>query len=171
MFVSSQHFTNFHKTIDTPIPKSQHRPITIEVKPIIQPLETNGTPRFNFRKARSQDVTVELDQKITTAALDPDPRNYQTFQKAVWESSLKHIPRGCRKAYIPGLNQDSKQLYEEYIKAYNDDPFAEETVQLGDALTSSLATERSKRWKEMIESTDMTHNSKKAWTTILYRPK
>ena len=64
------------------------------------------------------------------------------------------------------MNQDSKQLYEEYTQAYNSDPFAEETVQLGDALTSSLAAERTKRWKEMIESTDMTHNSKQAWTTI-----
>ena len=166
VFVSSNHFTNFHKTMDKHIPKSQHRPITIEIKPVIQPLETNGTPRFNFRKARWHDFTTELDNKLSAAALDPDPKNYQAFQKIVWESSLKNIPRGCRKAYIPGMNQDSKQLYEEYTQAYNSDPFSEETVQLGDALTSSLAAERTKRWKEMIESTDMTHNSKQAWTTI-----
>jgi len=64
------------------------------------------------------------------------------------------------------MNEESKQLYEEYIKAYNSDPFAEETIRLGEDLTSSLSTERSKRWKEMIENTDMTKNSKKAWTTI-----
>ena len=166
VFVSTRHFTNFNKCIGKPIPKSQHRPVIIEVKPAVQPLETNGIPRFNFRKARWPDFTAELDKRITETKLDPEPKNYQAFQKLVWETSLKSIPRGCRKTYIPGMNTESKQLYEEYIKAYNSDPFAEETIQLGEDLTSSLSTERSKRWKEMIENTDMTKNSKKAWTTI-----
>ena len=166
VFVSSRHFTNFDKSIGTPIPKSQHRPVIIEVKPVIQPLETNGIPRFNFRKARWPDFTTELDKRIIEAELEPNPKNYQAFQKLVWETALKQIPRGCRKTYIPGMNQESKQLYEEYTLAYNTDPFAEETIVLGEALTSSLATEKSKRWIELIENTDMTKNSKKAWTTI-----
>ena len=50
--------------------------------------------------------------------------------------------------------------------AYNIDPFSDETLQLGEELTTLLTDERSERWKELITSTDMTHNSKKAWATI-----
>ncbi|GFR84583.1 RNA-directed DNA polymerase from mobile element jockey-like [Elysia marginata] len=49
---------------------------------------------------------------------------------------------------------------------YNVDPLSEETIQLGEDLTTLLADERSERWKELITSVDMTHNSKKAWATI-----
>ena len=71
-----------------------------------------------------------------------------------------------QKSYIPCLNDDSKQVYESYTKAYNIDPFSDETLSLGEELTTLLTDERSKRWKELITSTDMTHNSKKAWATI-----
>ncbi|GFR95234.1 RNA-directed DNA polymerase from mobile element jockey-like [Elysia marginata] len=52
------------------------------------------------------------------------------------------------------------------IAAYNMDPFSKETIQLGEDLTTLLADERSERWKELITSVDITHNSKKAWATI-----
>ncbi|GFR81085.1 RNA-directed DNA polymerase from mobile element jockey-like [Elysia marginata] len=85
---------------------------------------------------------------------------------SVWEVARKNIPRGCRKQYIPCLNEESKQIYDLYIAAYNVDPFSEETIQLGEDLTTLLADDRSERWKELITSVDMTHNSKKAWATI-----
>ena len=53
-----------------------------------------------------------------------------------------------------------------YIDAYNKDPFSDEIIQLGEDLILLLASERSERWKELITSTDMTHNSKKAWKII-----
>ena len=56
--------------------------------------------------------------------------------------------------------------YERYIKAYSRDPFCDETIQLGEELVILLADERSERWRELITSVDMTHNSKKAWSTI-----
>ena len=52
------------------------------------------------------------------------------------------------------------------MEAYNTDPFAENTIHLGETLTASIANGRLERWQEMICNTDMTHNSKKAWTTI-----
>ena len=74
----------------------------------------------------------------------------------------RSIPRGCRKEYIPCLSEEGKRLYEEYSKAFDDDPFAQNTIELGEALTTSMAADRSERWKEMICNTDMTRNSKKA---------
>ena len=78
----------------------------------------------------------------------------------------RNIPRGCRKEYIPCLSEEGKRLYEDYMKAYNEDPFAQNTIELGEALTTSMDAERSERWRELISNTDMTRNSKKAWTTI-----
>ena len=45
-------------------------------------------------------------------------------------------------------------------------PFSDTTIQFGEELTTLIASERSERWNELICSTDMTHNSKKAWATI-----
>jgi len=107
---------------------------------------------------------MELDDRIQT--LEPHPNIYDQFQSLVWEISKRHIPRGCRKSYIPCLSEDSKDLYEEYVKAYEVDPFAEETIAMGESVLASVSEERRERWKELITNVDMTQNSKKAWSTI-----
>ena len=81
--------------------------------------------------------------------------------------SKKNIPRGFRKAYIPCLNNQSQDLYNQYLHAYNTDPLAEDTIELGEALLESMSKEKQECWQELITgSTDMTYNSKKAWKTI-----
>ena len=160
-FVSSRYFSSFERTVEDPIPKSQHRPVTLSTKPAVKAMESNQIPRFNFRKAKWENFTKDLDNKITS--IEADPKNYEALQKLVWEVAKKNIPRGCRKSYIPCLNDESKEIYEMYIDAYNKDPFSDKTVQLGEDLILLLANERSERWKELITSTDLTHNSKKAW--------
>lgn len=163
-FVSSRHFGSFERTVNDPIPKSQHRPVTLSTRPAVRAMESNGIPRFNFRKANWESFTKDLDDRIQS--IEADPVNYATFQKLVWDVAKKNIPRGCRKTYIPCLNDQSKELYKKYTEAFNRDPLSEDTVQLGEELVILLAEERSERWKELITSVDMTQNSKKAWSTI-----
>ena len=81
-------------------------------------------------------------------------------------TSRKHIPRGCRSHYIPGLSEESKSLYEAYKKQYMSNPFDSTTLDTGNELISKMAAENKKRWEEMITSTDLTGNSRKAWQTI-----
>ena len=164
VFVSSQHYMCFEKTIADPIPKSQHRPLIINIRPTIRALEPNSTPRFNFKKANWDKFTTQLDAEITS--LEPTPDNYDAFQKLTWKIAKQHIPRGCRKNYIPCLTNENKELYNRYMTSYNEDPFSESTITLGEDLTASIAKEKSERWRELISNTDLTHNSKKAWTTI-----
>ena len=59
-------------------------------------------------------------------------------------------------------------LYEEYTTAYNEDPFSQNTVELGEALTTSMVADRNERWKELISGTNLPRNSnsEKAWATI-----
>ena len=163
-FVSSQHYPSFIRTVGDPIPKSQHRPITVCTKPVVKALESNSIPRFNFRTTNWEHFTADLDTKIAT--IEAKPCKYENFRNLVWEVARKHIPRGCRKTYIPCLNDEGKHLYELYMPAYNLDPFSDETIQLGDELTTLMSDERSERWKELITSVGMTRNSKKAWATI-----
>ena len=72
----------------------------------------------------------------------------------------KHIPRGCGSHYIPGLSEESKSIYEAYKKQYMSNPFDSTTLDTGNELISKM------RWEEMITSTDLTGNSRKAWQTI-----
>ena len=164
VFASSRHSRNFEKSISDPIPRSQHRPITIEVKPVLRPTESKPKIRFNFRKANWEGFSQELDARIND--INPDPENYDRFQNLVWSVAKGNIPRGCRKTFIPCLSDESKDLYREYVAAYEDDPFAENTIELGESLLISMSREKQQRWQEMITGIDMTHNSKQAWKTI-----
>ena len=164
-FVSSKHHQSFLKTMSKPIPKSQHRPITIDIKPVIRPRETNcKNLRFNYRKAKWVDFSPDLDSEIST--ISPDPQQYENFQSLVWKAAKKNIPRGCRRTYIPGLNDQCKELYQEYVEAYNEDPLANNTIELGETLLNSISNERRARWQETATNINLTHNSKKGWATI-----
>ena len=152
------------KNVLEPIPHSQHRPIVIDISAAVVPQKVPLRRRFNFRKANWKDFTNDLDEAL--ADLDPTPANYEKFIKLTQEISKKHIPRGCREYYIPGISADSKALYDEYLKLYEEDPFSDDTMNAGEMLMAAIAEERRKSWQELIEDVDMTHNSKKAWSTI-----
>ena len=81
-------------------------------------------------------------------------------------ASGKHIPRGCRSNYIPGLTDESKSLYEAYKKQYSIDPFSETTIDNGKTLIDKMKDQKKKSWEEVIMSTDLTHNSRRTWHTI-----
>ena len=120
--------------------------------------------RFNFKKADWEAFSTDLDTLICD--IDPSPENYDRFVKVVHATSRKHIPRGCRKNYVPGLTTDLAEQYNEYIQLYEQDPFATATITAGDELAQALTVEQRKTWQTLIENTDMTHNSKKAWSLI-----
>ena len=54
--------------------------------------------------------------------------------------SRRHIPRGCRTNYIPGLMEESQSLYEAYKKQYSSNPFAEGT-ETGNKLIDTMKEE------------------------------
>ena len=115
--------------------------------------------RFNFRdntinkNARKHDYLIKM------------PENYEKFVNLVRRSSNKNIPRGCRTSYVCGLNDQSKDMYEDYQRRFAEDPFNEDTVRVGDALLDEISEAQRRKWKEMIELTDFTHSSRKVPTT------
>ena len=164
IFVTSRHIGNFTKYVEDPIPRSQHRPLSIIAKPVIAPIKSRPINRFNFRKAGWDKFTEELDNRVVI--IDPEPDNYETFQNSVWKVAKDNIPRGCRKTYIPSLGDENKELYRDYEQSYNEDPFSENTIQLGENLLASISEERKNCWRDMITNINLTRNSKKAWKTL-----
>ena len=65
-----------------------------------------------------------------------------------------------------GMSTDLAEQYNEYIQLCEQDPFATATIMAGDELAQALTVEQQKTWQTLIENTDMTHNSKKAWSLI-----
>ena len=152
------------KFVMEPIPQSQHRPIGIKVEAVIKPTKVPFKRRFNYKKARWNDFTVDLDQRVKS--ISPSAENYDQFSQLVRKTARRHIPRGCRVEYIPGLSKESAMLYEEYVTMFETDPFSDETTILGESVMEAISQERRKTWSALIESTDMSKNSKKAWSTI-----
>lgn len=54
----------------------------------------------------------------------------------MWKAAQTNIPRGSRRKYIPELTGNIKEIYEEYTFKYDEDPFDQETITLGETLLS-----------------------------------
>ena len=115
----------------------------------------------NLRKSNWSGYATDVD--IIIDEVDPTLENYERFVEAIRVTSRKHIPRGYRSHYMPGLSEESKSLYEAYKKQYMSDHFDSTTLDTGNELISKMAAKNMRRWKEMITSTDLTGNSRKAW--------
>ena len=147
-----------------PIPRSKHRPIGVQVNAAITVQTVPIRRRFKPRKANWEQYAYQLDAAVEN--IPATAECYDQFVKALRKVARKNIPRRCRRNYVPGVTPESIQMIEEYREKYEDDPFADSTITLGDELMSAISEEA---WQTLIESTDMTHNSKKAWSTIRKR--
>ena len=110
--------------------------------------------RFNLRKENWSGYATDVD--ILIDEVDPTPENYEMFVEAIRVTSRKHIPRGCRSHYIPGLSEESKSIYEAYKKQYPSNHFVSTTLDTGNELISRMAAENRKTWEEMITLTNLT---------------
>ena len=125
------------KSVLNPIPSTQHRPICVTVNPVLVSQPTAFRRRFNLRKANWCGYVTNVDILIDEVV--PTPENYDRFVEAIRVTSRKHIPRGCRRHYIPGLSKESTSLYEAYKKQYMSDPFYSTTLDTGNKLISKMA--------------------------------
>ena len=152
------------KSVMDPIPHTQHRPICVSVQPVVVPQPTPFRRRFNYWKADWNGYSTELDNSIED--VEPIPSNYNRFIENVRVASRRHIPRGCRTDYVQGLTDESKNLYEAYKQQYSSNPLDNRTMASGNLLLDKMTEEKRKIWEEVITSTNMSHNSRKAWKNI-----
>ena len=114
------------KSIMDPIPHTQHSPICVSAHPVMVPQTIPFRQHFNFMKADWNGYSAELDKLI--ADVEPIPANYKCFVESVRVASRRHIPRGCRTEYVPGLTDESKSIYEAYKFKYSRSPFDDGTI-------------------------------------------
>ena len=97
------------KFVLDPIPFTEHRPICVTVNLVILPQLTTSRRRFNLKKANWDGISTEFDEAIEE--VNSIPENYGRFIELLRPVSRRHIPRGCRSNYIPGLTEEFKSLY------------------------------------------------------------
>lgn len=164
IFVSARVASQCEKSVGEPIPRTQHRPIRCSVSAVVKPENVPFRRRFNFKKANWSKFSKDLDAEIVRIA--PQPERYDTFIELVKKISKRNIPRGCRTEYIPALPGDARPLLARYQELHDADPFAEETIETGEMLMSTIAEDRAAKWCNMLESLDMKVNSRRAWKTL-----
>ena len=142
------------KSVLDPIPHTQHRPICITVNPVIVPHPTTSRRRFNLKRANRDEFSAEFDAAIEK--FNSILENYARFIELLCVVFRRHIPRGCRSNYIIGQ--------------YSSNPFGEGTLETGTKLIDTMIEQKMNKWEEVITSTDLTHNSRKAWQTIRKLP-
>lgn len=148
----------------TPIPKTQHRALKLQINEVIRSESIPSKRRINYKKANWEKYREAIDKEIQN--LEPTSENYEIFAIKVRKISRQHIPRGCREKYIPGLNKETEKLIEIYQDLFKNDPFSNETITAGENLTIQLGEDKTRKCNDLIENTDMTRNSKKAWRLI-----
>ena len=97
-----------------------YRPICVTVKSVIVPEPTPFRRRFTLRKADWLGYSTQVDQNIDE--INATSECYDKFVGIIHMAYRKHIPRGCRTNYIPGLTDESKTLYEAYQEQYRCNP-------------------------------------------------
>ena len=104
------------KGVLDPIPRTQHRPIIVNVHAAVTPTIVPYQRRFNFQKADWISSTNDLENQIYN--IIPNPKNYKIFTNLVQNIARKHIPRGCRTRYVPCLNKESLNMLYKHKMLY-----------------------------------------------------
>lgn len=137
-------------------PCSQHRPIIYKIGIHIPVLQSIPKPRWNFKKADWESYGKYSDANIRW--IDPVPENYERFCGLIKSAAKKSIPRGFRKEYIPGWNEEASRLAAEF-----EENSSQETAK---ELLKSLDHARKEKWMNIVEGMNFTHSSRKAWSLI-----
>ncbi|XP_039290974.1 uncharacterized protein LOC120352793 [Nilaparvata lugens] len=137
-------------------PHSQHPPVLIGIGIQIPLINSVQRPRWNFSKARWNDYAMDLDKCVRWIPATKD--SYQRFVGAVIAIDKKHIPRGYRKEYIPGWNDECNNLYKRFKESGNG--------RIAEELLKELDGARRNRWNKTVERLDFKHSSRQAWSLL-----
>nr|CAI5819730.1 unnamed protein product [Callosobruchus analis] len=164
LFVSDFVSQQCVKTVSSPVPGTQHRPIACQVFAAVKPQVVPFCRRFNFKKANWKKFSKSLDESIS--GIEPVPDSYDLFVDAVKRCSRTAIPRGCRTTYIPGMRREMTSKLQEYLRVFDENPFSTDTVKLGMTISKELGEAKQKRWIETLETLDMSKSSRTAWKLL-----
>ena len=125
-----------NKIVMDPVPRSQHRPFGVQVNAAITVQTAPFRRRFNLKKLNWDQYAYQLDAAIEN--IPATAEYYDQFVNALQKVARKIIHRGCIRNYVPSLTPESIELIEEYREEYEHDPFADDTITLGEELMSAI---------------------------------
>ncbi|XP_049804080.1 uncharacterized protein LOC126242840 [Schistocerca nitens] len=129
------------RTVLSRIPRSQHRPVIIDLGIQIPVIKSPPIARWNLRKANWVKFKDTIENNVNR--IPPIPENYDRFTKLIIKAAHNSIPRGARKEYIPCWTKECEQLLDEYNKTEN--------PELGEQLIRAMDEERKQRWQKRME--------------------
>lgn len=144
------------RTVLKAFPRSQHRPIMVEIGTKIKFADSKQKPRWNFNKADWKQFTERVDAAIRF--IPCEIRNYNRFIGVIKGAAKKCIPRGFRKRYIPGWTAEMEELFKQYEES-NDPEIADELLEL------LMAAKRAK-WDKSTSEMCFKHSSRKSWALL-----
>lgn len=164
IFVSEEISGQVEKKVGKPIPRTQHRPIMCEVGPVINSEFVPFKRRFNFKRADWHGFSNALDLEVNK--IDAEPKNYDIFVDLTKRIARQFTPRGCRTQYISGMTRDAIEVLEDYQTKYEQDPFADDTIEAGENLMRKISYGRKQKWMDLLRDLDMKQNSRRAWRLV-----
>ena len=144
------------------IPNTQQRPIGIKINIVIRSRNAPFQRPQNLKKADWLNYANDIDKNIT-----PTPEYYAKFVNLVRRASHENLPRGSCSSYVCGRNYQTKEMSEDYQRCFTEDSFSDNIVKLGDAQFNEISESQRSKWQDVIEFTDFTYSSHKAWKTSL----
>lgn len=153
---SQSHPIPTRRKIQESFPHSQHRPILLEIGINIPLIRSLPRPRWNLQKANWDKFSNDIDQ--TLRWIPARWYNYDRFVNIIIAAAKRYIPRGYRKEYIPGWNEETEELHQRLLQENN--------AEIADELLRNLDVARRKRWEETTEALNFTKSSRKAWNLL-----
>jgi hypothetical protein len=137
-------------------PRSQHRPVILDVGIQIPLSMTIQKPRWNFQKANWNEFSQQVDRNLRWVS--PSVFNYHRFVGVIKAVAKRTIPRGFRKEYIPCWSAETNTLYNEYQQ--HPSPAS------ADAILNSLNAARKEKWNDLMTNMNFTHTSRSSWNLL-----
>lgn len=118
-------------------PNSQHRLILIKIGLNLQAHISLPLLRWNFKKANWQKFGKYVEEVVNR--IPKNSKSIDCFASLLLKAAKKNIPKGYRKFYITGWDEQSKNLFAEYKQNLN--------AEVRKSLLALLDMAKKQKWK------------------------
>ena len=162
-FCSSRDRSTAQRTVISKFPRSQHRPSLITHPALVTPTTSMPQSRWNFKKANWDTFREELNKHpLPDLAEQDQDTTYKHFSNSIINAAKASIPRGHRRVYVPGWDEEC----ETYALLHDNATSYEESQEAATALLNHLDNRRREKWIEETENINFTHSSRQAWSKL-----
>ena len=145
---------------------SDHMPLSISFNDDVPTLSPTRT-YVNYRRAKWPEYRADLDARISAL---PQPTSCaageKLFRQAVLDAAGRHIPAGCRRNFVPGINGVAKQLEIDYNARRVADPHDPALPDMEHEIKRVRGVAARERWQDFVESLDRRSNPQRYWKVL-----